>query len=145
MVLAGLSSKNAILIVEYARRRRLEGAGRREATLEACKLRLRPIVMTSLAFVLGVAPMLTAHGAGAEMRKSLGVAVFYGMIGTTLAGLIFTPVFFYTVDWLGGVPALGPRTLLGRFASGLLDCLVLGPVRRRMGGKKAASSSAGGA
>lgn len=145
VVLAGLSSKNAILIVEYARRRRLEGAGRREATLEACKLRLRPIVMTSLAFVLGVAPMLTAHGAGAEMRKSLGVAVFYGMIGTTLAGLIFTPVFFYTVDWLGGVPALGPRTLLGRFASGLLDCLVLGPVRRRMGGKKAASSSVGGA
>jgi len=130
VVLAGLSSKNAILIVEYARRRRLEGAGRREATLEACRLRLRPIVMTSLAFVLGVAPMLTAHGAGAEMRKSLGVAVFYGMIGTTLAGLVFTPVFFYAVDWLGGLGVLGPRTVAGRAGRGLLDWLTLKPIRR---------------
>ena len=130
VVLAGLSSKNAILIVEYARRRRLEGAGRREATLEACRLRLRPIVMTSLAFVLGVAPMLTAHGAGAEMRKSLGVAVFYGMIGTTLAGLVFTPVFFYAVDWLGGLGVLGPRTVAGRAGRALLDWLTLKPLRR---------------
>ncbi len=130
VVLAGLSSKNAILIVEYARRRRLEGAGRREATLEACKLRLRPIVMTSLAFVLGVAPMLTAHGAGAEMRKSLGVAVFYGMIGTTLAGLVFTPVFFFAVDWLGGLGVLGPRTVAGRAGRWLLEWLTLKPVRR---------------
>ncbi|MCY2937342.1 MAG: efflux RND transporter permease subunit [Planctomycetota bacterium] len=130
VVLAGLSSKNAILIVEYARRRRLEGATGREAALEACRLRLRPIVMTSLAFVLGVAPMMTAHGAGAEMRRSLGVAVFWGMIGTTLAGLVFTPVFFLVVDWLAGLPALGPRTLIGRFSRGLLDVLTVGPVRR---------------
>jgi multidrug efflux pump subunit AcrB len=98
VVLVGLASKNAILIVEFARTRRQEGVPRREATLEACKLRLRPIVMTSLAFILGVFPLLIATGAGAEMRRALGVAVFGGMLGVTLFGILLTPVFFYLVD-----------------------------------------------
>ena len=83
MVLVGLASKNAILIVEFAKHQREEGAPRREATLAACKLRLRPIVMTSLAFILGALPLLIAHGAGAEMRRTLGTAVFSGMLGVT--------------------------------------------------------------
>jgi multidrug efflux pump len=101
VVLVGLASKNAILIVEFARRQRQEGTSRRDATLEACKLRLRPIVMTSFAFILGVLPLLLAHGAGAEMRHTLGTAVFSGMVGVTLFGIVLTPVFFFTIDWLG--------------------------------------------
>src|SRR5262249_53485535 len=100
VVLVGLASKNAILIVKFARRLRHEGMSRREATLEACRLRLRPIVMTSFAFILGVVPMVASKGAGAEMRRTLGVAVFGGMIGATLFGLLLTPVFFYVIDWL---------------------------------------------
>jgi multidrug efflux pump len=72
----------------------------REATLESCRLRLRPIIMTSLAFILGVIPLLVAHGAGAEMRQSLGMAVFSGMIGVTFFGVLLTPVFFYIIDTL---------------------------------------------
>ena len=102
MVLVGLASKNAILIVEFARALRKEGKSRREAVLEACRLRLRPIVMTSFAFILGVVPMLIGVGAGAEMRKALGVAVFGGMIGATGFGLLLTPVFFAVLDWLEG-------------------------------------------
>jgi multidrug efflux pump len=98
VVLVGLASKNAILIVEFARTRRQEGVPRREATLEACKLRLRPILMTSLAFILGVFPLLIATGAGAEMRRALGAAVFSGMLGVTFFGILLTPVFFYLVD-----------------------------------------------
>jgi multidrug efflux pump len=101
VVLVGLASKNAILIVEFAKVQRHEGKSRREATLEACKLRLRPIVMTSLAFILGVIPLIISQGAGAEMRRTLGTAVFSGMLGVTVFGLILTPVFFFTVDWLG--------------------------------------------
>ncbi len=70
----------------------------REATLEACRLRLRPIIMTSMAFILGVLPLLFAHGAGAEMRRSLGMAVFSGMLGVTFFGILLTPVFFYLID-----------------------------------------------
>src|SRR5262249_4062552 len=73
----------------------------REAALEACKLRLRPIVMTSFAFILGVVPLIISRGAGAEMRRTLGTAVFSGMLGVTLFGLALTPVFFFTIDWLG--------------------------------------------
>ncbi len=76
------------------------GLSRREATLEACRLRLRPILMTSFAFILGVAPLVLAIGAGAEMRRALGVAVFSGMLGVTLFGIFLTPVFFYVIDWL---------------------------------------------
>jgi HAE1 family hydrophobic/amphiphilic exporter-1 len=94
VVLIGLAAKNAILIVEFARAAEQEGASRWEAAAMAARVRLRPILMTSLAFVLGVLPLTVAHGAGAEMRQSLGVAVFYGMLGVTLFGLVFTPVFY---------------------------------------------------
>src|SRR5947209_7200331 len=101
VVLVGLASKNAILIVEFAKQQRLEGKSRREATLAACRLRLRPIVMTSLAFILGTVPLLLSTGAGAEMRRTLGTAVFGGMLGVTVFGIFLTPVFFFTIDWLG--------------------------------------------
>jgi hydrophobe/amphiphile efflux-1 (HAE1) family protein len=95
VVLIGLASKNAILIVEFARQGELEhGLGRAAAAMEAGRTRLRPILMTSFAFILGVAPLAFATGAGAEMRQALGVAVFFGMIGVTAFGLLFTPVFY---------------------------------------------------
>jgi len=100
VVLVGLASKNAILIVEFAKVIHRTGKPIREATLESCRLRLRPIIMTSMAFILGVIPLLFAHGAGAEMRRSLGMAVFSGMIGVTLFGIVLTPVFFYIIDTL---------------------------------------------
>jgi multidrug efflux pump len=100
VVLVGLASKNAILIVEFAKVQRRKGVPRRQATLQACKLRLRPIIMTSLAFVLGVLPLMISHGAGFEMRRTLGTAVFSGMLGVTLFGIFLTPVFFYTIDSL---------------------------------------------
>ncbi len=100
VVLVGLASKNAILIVEFAKVIHRSGKPIREATLESCRLRLRPIIMTSLAFILGVIPLLFAHGAGAEMRQSLGMAVFSGMIGVTFFGVLLTPVFFYMIDTL---------------------------------------------
>ena len=104
VVLVGLASKNAILIVEFAKHKRENGLSRREATLEACKLRLRPILMTSFAFILGVVPLIVGHGAGAEMRKVLGIAVFSGMLGVTLFGIFLTPVFFYVIDGFHEMP-----------------------------------------
>jgi multidrug efflux pump len=101
VVLVGLACKNAILIVEFAQQLRREGRPRYEATEEAVRLRLRPILMTSLAFILGVVPLVIATGAGAEMRRSLGTAVFSGMIGVTLFGIFLTPVFFYVIQGLG--------------------------------------------
>ena len=101
IVLVGLASKNAILIVEFAKQQREAGQTPRDATLEACRLRLRPIMMTSLAFILGVVPLMIAEGAGAEMRRTLGTAVFSGMLGVTLFGIFLTPVFFYVIDRLG--------------------------------------------
>jgi multidrug efflux pump subunit AcrB len=95
VVLVGLAAKNAILIVEFAKEKFEHGMPVREATIEACRQRLRPILMTSLAFILGVVPLVLGHGAGAEMRHTLGVAVFSGMIGVTLFGIFLTPVFFY--------------------------------------------------
>jgi multidrug efflux pump len=100
VVLIGLACKNAILIVEFARARRQAGMGRAEATLAACSLRLRPIVMTSFAFILGVVPLVLSVGAGAEMRRTLGTAVFGGMLGVTLFGIFLTPVFFYVIEWV---------------------------------------------
>jgi multidrug efflux pump len=94
VVLVGLACKNAILIVEFAEVLHREGKPRREAAVEASRLRIRPILMTSLAFILGVVPLVVATGAGAEMRSSLGVAVFSGMLGVTLFGIFLTPVFF---------------------------------------------------
>ncbi len=99
VVLVGLACKNAILIVEFAKLERDTGVDRKEATLRACELRLRPILMTSFAFILGVVPLLIAHGAGSEMRRALGTAVFSGMLGVTFFGILLTPVFFYLVDW----------------------------------------------
>ncbi len=106
VVLVGLACKNAILIVEYAKEKHLEGWSRAEATREACRLRLRPILMTSLAFVIGVIPLAVASGAGSEMRRSLGIAVFSGMVGVTLFGIFLTPVFFYVILGLSDVRML---------------------------------------
>ncbi|WP_459557557.1 efflux RND transporter permease subunit [Lacunimicrobium album] len=100
VVLIGLACKNAILIVEYAKQKREEGQSAWEATLVACQLRLRPIIMTSIAFILGVAPLLVAEGAGAEMRRALGTAVFAGMIGVTAFGIFLTPVFYFAIQWV---------------------------------------------
>ncbi len=97
IVLIGLASKNAILIVEFARQREEAGLDRVEAAIEAAELRLRPILMTSFAFILGVVPLVIASGAGAEMRQALGTAVFSGMIGVTLFGLFLTPAFYVII------------------------------------------------
>jgi multidrug efflux pump subunit AcrB len=94
IVLIGLAAKNAILIVEFAKQLEDRGLDRWTAAAEAARLRLRPILMTSLAFILGVVPLVWARGAGAELRQTLGTAVFAGMIGVTLFGLLFTPVFY---------------------------------------------------
>jgi hydrophobe/amphiphile efflux-1 (HAE1) family protein len=100
VVLIGLAAKNAILIVEFAKQLEDRGRDRWEAATEAARLRLRPIVMTSLAFILGVVPLVRAIGAGAELRQALGTAVFAGMIGVTLFGLLFTPAFYVLCRWL---------------------------------------------
>jgi multidrug efflux pump len=101
VVLVGLACKNAILVVEYAKQLHREGRSCFEATKEASRLRLRPILMTSFAFIFGVIPLMIASGAGAEMRRSLGIAVFYGMVGVTLFGIFLTPVFFHVIIGLG--------------------------------------------
>jgi multidrug efflux pump len=103
LVLVGLACKNAILIVEFARQQTDAGKGRVEAAVEAARLRLRPILMTSFAFILGVVPLVVATGAGAEMRQVLGTAVFAGMIGVTFFGIFLTPVFFVVITRLTGV------------------------------------------
>ena len=94
MVLVGLACKNAILIVEFARELELQGHSPRQAAIDASRLRLRPILMTSIAFIMGVVPLVTSTGAGAEMRHAMGIAVFFGMLGVTLFGLFLTPVFY---------------------------------------------------
>jgi multidrug efflux pump len=94
IVLMGLAAKNAILIVEFAKVKQDEGMGAAEAAVEAARLRLRPILMTSIAFIAGVFPLVVSTGAGAEMRQAMGVAVFSGMIGVTVFGLFLTPVFY---------------------------------------------------
>lgn len=109
VVLVGLASKNAILIVEFAKMKREEGTPRYEATLEACKLRLRPIIMTSAAFILGVVPLVLSRGAGAEMRQTLGTAVFYGMLGVTAFGIFLTPVFYYVIQFFADLRGEKPK------------------------------------
>jgi len=102
VVLIGLAAKNAILVVEFAKQLEDQGSSRKEAIVEACRARLRPILMTSFAFILGVVPLILAKGAGAEMRFSLGVAVFSGMLGVTVFGLVFTPIFYKVIrGWAG--------------------------------------------
>jgi len=106
LVLAALACKNAILIVEFARQREHDGADIVTAVLDACRVRLRPVLMTSVAFIMGVVPLVLAHGAGSEIRRAMGVAVFSGMLGVTVFGLALTPVFYVivgrTTAWLGG-------------------------------------------
>jgi multidrug efflux pump len=100
-VLVGLACKNAILIVEFAKQREDEGVDAVTAALEAARMRLRPILMTSIAFIMGVVPLVLASGAGAEMREAIGVAVFFGMLGVTLFGLFFTPLFYLLLRGVG--------------------------------------------
>jgi multidrug efflux pump len=108
IVLVGLAAKNAILIVEFAKQLQDEGQELHAAVVEACKLRLRPILMTSFAFILGVVPLVLAQGAGAEMRATLGIAVFSGMLGVTVFGVFFTPVFYYVIRWFGSRKSTEP-------------------------------------
>lgn len=109
VVLVAMAAKNAILLVEFAKQRQEEGGlSARDAILEACRVRLRPILMTSLAFIMGVYPLVVATGAGWEMRRSLGIAVFSGMIGVTLFGIFLTPVFFDVIVTLTGNAAAKP-------------------------------------
>ncbi|MGH7122729.1 MAG: efflux RND transporter permease subunit, partial [Stellaceae bacterium] len=100
IVLIGLAAKNAILIVEFARQAEEQGQDRFQAAMQAARTRLRPILMTSFAFILGVVPLAVATGAGSEMRQSLGTAVFFGMLGVTGFGLIFTPAFYVAIRGL---------------------------------------------
>ena len=154
VVLVGLACKNAILIVEYRQAAAPRGPLGFEATKEASRLRLRPILMTSFAFILGVVPLVIATGAGAEMRRSLGIAVFSGMLGVTLFGIFLTPVFFYVIIglgesrlfasaasrrivscFLGGFLGLAGGFLLGKLGVVLLPWSAAGRrLRRRAGG-----------
>ncbi|MBI3775179.1 MAG: multidrug efflux RND transporter permease subunit, partial [Gammaproteobacteria bacterium] len=118
IVLVGLASKNAILIVEFAKNKQEQGMDRMQAVLEACRLRLRPILMTSIAFIMGVVPLVLASGAGAEMRHAMGIAVFSGMIGVTFFGLLLTPVFYV------GIRKLIEEKLSGRTATPPLPAAV---------------------
>jgi len=105
-VLVGLACKNAILIVEFARELEFQGRRPLEAAIEAARLRLRPILMTSFAFIMGVVPLVLSSGAGAEMRHAMGVAVFFGMLGVTFFGLFLTPVFYLLLRSLSGMRPL---------------------------------------
>jgi len=126
IVLVGLACKNAILIVEFARTREQAGASTWDAVLEACRLRLRPILMTSIAFIAGVIPLVVSHGAGAEMRNAMGIAVFAGMLGVTVFGLLLTPVFYWVVRRLGAVARRGAKPAVAA-ASLLLSACAVGP------------------
>src|SRR5262249_41345055 len=145
VVLVGLASKNAILIVEFAKHQYEGGMSRHEAALRACRLRLRPILMTSFAFIFGVIPLILGTGAGAEMRRTLGIAVFSGMLGVTLFGIFLTPVFFNVIEWLsaksGARSTVGQRIGLAlhlplravKFGLVRLPALVVRDLRRRLG------------
>jgi len=100
--LVGLASKNAILIVEFARELEMQGRSIVQAAIEASRLRLRPILMTSIAFIMGVVPLVLSSGAGSEMRHAMGIAVFFGMLGVTTFGLMLTPVFYVLLRKLAG-------------------------------------------
>jgi multidrug efflux pump subunit AcrB len=110
IVLIGLAAKNAILIVEFTKQLEDSGQPRFEAIVDACRLRLRPILMTSFAFILGVVPLVLATGAGAEMRFTLGLAVFSGMLGVTIFGVFFTPVFYNVVRAFNSRQQAAPKT-----------------------------------
>jgi multidrug efflux pump len=130
VVLIGLACKNAILIVEFAKLRRDDGVDVYVSILEACRLRLRPILMTSFAFILGVVPLVIAEGAGFEMRRALGTAVFSGMLGVTLFGIFLTPVFFLVVDRISHWQMFSHDGFLSRTGRFVMDVLRLGFLRR---------------
>ncbi|HNG58711.1 MAG TPA: efflux RND transporter permease subunit, partial [Cellvibrionaceae bacterium] len=111
-VLAGLASKNAILIGEFARELEIRGMATYQAAITASRMRLRPILMTSFAFIMGVVPMVFSTGAGAEMRSVMGIAVFAGMLGVTFFGLFFTPIFYVLARKLEGKKAAVPAPLI---------------------------------
>src|SRR5204862_695425 len=113
IVLVGVACKNAILIVEFAKRKQDEGLSPVAAAIEASRLRLRPILMTSIAFIAGVSPLVVSRGAGAEMRQAMGVAVFAGMIGVTFFGLLLTPVFYTVLMRIGHRRAHAPAKSSG--------------------------------
>ena len=124
LVLIGLACKNAILIVEFARELHLQGRSAVEAALEACRIRLRPILMTSFAFIMGVLPLVFSSGAGAEMRHAMGVAVFSGMLGVTFFGLVLTPVFYVVILHMRRAPpARGSRRAVEQPAQGADPCV----------------------
>jgi multidrug efflux pump len=132
VVLVGLACKNAILIVEFAEVLHKEGKSRHEAAVEASRLRIRPILMTSLAFILGVLPLVFASGAGAEMRRSLGIAVFSGMLGVTAFGIFLTPVFFDLIQrgvdakfFAGPIKRYAGAAILGAILGGIVGVLLL--------------------
>ncbi len=127
IVLIGLAAKNAILIVEFAKQLEDRGQERHDAAREAARLRLRPILMTSFAFILGVTPLVWAVGAGAELRQVLGTTVFSGMIGVTAFGLIFTPAFYVVSRWMAA------RVLAQKAASGAEAATVAGGITPRQG------------
>ncbi|WP_020468124.1 efflux RND transporter permease subunit [Zavarzinella formosa] len=133
VVLIGLACKNAILIVEYAKVARDRGMDRRTAILEACHLRFRPILMTSLAFILGVVPLMLATGAGAEMRQALGTAVFGGMLGVTIFGIVLTPVFFVVIDWISEAKIFNHHRLqaVSHFFMGIITLRFVKPIASR--------------
>jgi multidrug efflux pump len=128
VVLVGLASKNAILIVEFAREERAKGREAVESAVEACRLRLRPILMTSFAFILGVVPLAVAAGAGAEMRRALGIAVFSGMLGVTLFGVFLTPVFYVLLERLAGAAGPGGRPATDGHLPGLKPAEAVKPL-----------------
>src|SRR5262249_24159931 len=119
----------------FAKLKRDAGVSRRDAILQACKLRFRPILMTSVSFIMGVSPLLFAHGAGAEMRKALGLAVFGGMIGVTIFGIFLTPVFFVVIDWAASGQAFRSKRLerVSRTAMFLLRLEFIPPIARWVG------------
>ena len=117
-MLIGLAAKNSILIVEFAEQLRSQGRSIIDAAVESARIRLRPILMTSFAFILGVLPLVIAHGAGAEMRRTLGTAVFAGMIGVTLFGIFLTPVFYSVVRRLTAADRKSPAAPLAAVAAG---------------------------
>jgi multidrug efflux pump len=145
LVLVGLACKNAILIVEFAKARRESGASRREATLAACRLRLRPIIMTSFAFVFGVVPLMVSTGAGAEMRRALGTAVFAGMLGVTLFGIFLTPVFYYVIQWFADRRAQQVADDEDDFGQGHIDSRALAASLRQAVIRDAAPANGNGA
>jgi multidrug efflux pump len=133
VVLIGLACKNAILIVEFARQLQEAGRNRTEAALEACRLRLRPILMTSFAFTVGVIPLMLAKGAGAEMRRALGTAVFFGMLGVTFFGLFLTPIFYVVIRRAlerpkAAAAGAGPQSAATGIAGVLLLAAMLAPL-----------------